>query len=78
MHDERDTLAGVDLNTMTAVTALGFDDMPPHAFAVAYDLIFTPGLPRISHVHDGCGDHILHRSRAAPQKPASRQGRPRR
>jgi SAM-dependent methyltransferase len=43
-HDERDTLAGANLNTMTTVAALGFDDIPPHAFAVAYNLISTPGL----------------------------------
>lgn len=43
-RDERDTLAEADLNTMTTVAALGFDDMPPHAFAVAYNLISTPGL----------------------------------
>jgi hypothetical protein len=29
---------------MTTVAALGFDDIPPHAFAVAYNLISTPGL----------------------------------
>lgn len=43
-RDERDTLAGANLNTMTTVAALGFDDIPPHAFAVAYNLISTPGL----------------------------------
>jgi SAM-dependent methyltransferase len=43
-RDERDTLAGAKLNTMTTVAALGFDDIPPHAFAVAYNLISTPGL----------------------------------
>ncbi|MGH3550183.1 MAG: class I SAM-dependent DNA methyltransferase [Pseudonocardiaceae bacterium] len=43
-RDDRDTLAGANLNTMTTVAALGFDDMPPHAFAVAYNLISTPGL----------------------------------
>lgn len=42
--DERDALAGATLNTMTTVAALGFDDMPPHAFAAAYNLISTPGL----------------------------------
>jgi SAM-dependent methyltransferase len=43
-HDEHDTLAEADLNTMTTVAALGFDDLPPRAFAVAYNLISTPGL----------------------------------
>jgi SAM-dependent methyltransferase len=43
-RDERDTLAGANLNTMTTVAALGFDDIPPHAFAVAYNLISTPGI----------------------------------
>ncbi|HEY6425313.1 MAG TPA: methyltransferase domain-containing protein [Pseudonocardiaceae bacterium] len=42
--DERDMFAGADLNTMTTVAALGFDDIPPHAFAAAYNLISTPGL----------------------------------
>ncbi len=43
-RDERDTLAGANLNTMTTVAALGFDDIPPRAFAVAYNFISTPGL----------------------------------
>ncbi|MGH3547140.1 MAG: hypothetical protein ACRDQU_03260 [Pseudonocardiaceae bacterium] len=43
-RDERDTLAGANLNTMTTVAALGFDDIPPQAFAVAYNLISIPGL----------------------------------
>ncbi|MDQ4093835.1 MAG: methyltransferase domain-containing protein [Actinomycetota bacterium] len=43
-RDEHDTLAEAGLNTMTTVAALGFDDMPPHAFAAAYNLISTPGL----------------------------------
>jgi len=42
--DERDLLVRADLNTMTTVAALGFDDMPTHAFVVAYNLISTPGL----------------------------------
>ncbi len=42
--DERDTLVQADLNTMTTVAALGFDDIPPQAFAAAYNLISTPGL----------------------------------
>ncbi|MDQ3899453.1 MAG: methyltransferase, partial [Actinomycetota bacterium] len=42
--DQRDTLAEADINTMTTVAALGFDDMPPHAFASAYNFISTPGL----------------------------------
>jgi SAM-dependent methyltransferase len=42
--DQRDTLVEADLNTMTTVAALGFDDMSPHAFAAAYNLISTPGL----------------------------------
>jgi hypothetical protein len=29
---------------MTTVAALGFDDMPPHAFASAYNFVSTPGL----------------------------------
>lgn len=42
--DERDTLVEANLNTLTTVAALGFDDMPPQAFAAAYNLISTPGL----------------------------------
>ncbi len=40
---DRATLAGADLNTMTTVAALGFGDMPPEAFVEAYNLISTPG-----------------------------------
>lgn len=43
-RDQRDTLTEADLNTLTTVAALGFDDIPPHAFAAAYNLISTPGL----------------------------------
>jgi SAM-dependent methyltransferase len=43
-RDERATLTGANLNTMTTVAALGFNDIPPLAFAVAYNLISTPGL----------------------------------
>jgi len=42
--DQREMLAGADLNAMTTVSALGFGDMSPRAFAVAYNLITTPGL----------------------------------
>lgn len=42
--DDRDTLVGANLNTMTTVAALGFADIPPPAFAAAYNLISTPGL----------------------------------
>ncbi|HEX8935282.1 MAG TPA: methyltransferase domain-containing protein [Pseudonocardiaceae bacterium] len=42
--DQRATLAEADINTMTTVAALGFDDMPPHAFASAYNFVSTPGL----------------------------------
>ena len=42
--DERATLVEADLNTLTTVAALGFDDVPPHAFATAYNIISTPGL----------------------------------
>jgi SAM-dependent methyltransferase len=44
VHDQRDALREASLNTMTTVAALGFNDMPPHAFAIAYNLISTPGL----------------------------------
>ncbi len=39
----RDELVGAKLNTMTTVAALGFGDMPPAAFARAFNLIQTPG-----------------------------------
>ena len=41
--EERETLTGAELNTMTTVAALGFGDMPPLAFVEAYNLISTPG-----------------------------------
>jgi len=41
---QRNTLAEANLNTLTTVAALGFDDMPPRAFAAAYNFISTPGL----------------------------------
>jgi SAM-dependent methyltransferase len=40
---QRATLVDADLNTMTVISALGFDGVPPHAFAQAYNLISTPG-----------------------------------
>jgi SAM-dependent methyltransferase len=42
--DQRDTLADADINTLTTVAALGFDDIPPRAFASAYNIISAPGL----------------------------------
>jgi len=41
---QRDALVADDLNTMTTVAALGFGDMPPAAFAAAFNLVSTPGL----------------------------------
>lgn len=41
---QRAALVADDLNTMTTVAALGFGDMPPAAFASAFNLITTPGL----------------------------------
>jgi SAM-dependent methyltransferase len=41
--DQRATLVDANLNTMVTVSALGFGDVPPHAFAQAYNLISTPG-----------------------------------
>lgn len=43
-REQREALVADDLNTMTTVAALGFGDMPPEAFAVAFNLISTPGL----------------------------------
>lgn len=40
--EEREQLAGWGFNCLTTVAALGFDDIPPEAFAVAYELI-EPG-----------------------------------
>jgi SAM-dependent methyltransferase len=42
--DDRATLVEADLNTLTTVAALGFDDVPPRAFAAAFNIISTPGL----------------------------------
>jgi SAM-dependent methyltransferase len=42
--DQRATLVEADINAMTTVAALGFADMPPRAFASAYNLISAPGL----------------------------------
>ncbi|HET9258436.1 MAG TPA: methyltransferase [Pseudonocardiaceae bacterium] len=42
--DQREFLVRADLNTMTTVAALGFGDIPPSAFAAAYNLISAPGL----------------------------------
>ena len=42
--DQRDTLVEANINTLTLVAALGFNDIPPQAFAAAYNLISTPGL----------------------------------
>jgi SAM-dependent methyltransferase len=41
---QRNTLVAANLNTLTTVAALGFDDIPPRAFAAAYNFISTPGL----------------------------------
>lgn len=38
------SLVAKRLNTMTTVAALGFGDIPPAAFAAAFNLIETPGL----------------------------------
>jgi len=37
-------LLAAGLNTMTTEAALGFGDMPPAAFAAAFNLVSTPGL----------------------------------
>jgi SAM-dependent methyltransferase len=41
---QREELAACKFNTMTAVAALGFGDIPPAAFATAFNLVETPGL----------------------------------
>jgi predicted TPR repeat methyltransferase len=56
---ERDTLMTADLDTMTTVAALGFADMPPYAFAVAYNLISTPGLVAFTIKEDFVAKHDL-------------------
>jgi hypothetical protein len=40
---ERATLEGHDFDAMTCVAALGFGDMPPAAFAEAFNLVASPG-----------------------------------
>jgi hypothetical protein len=40
---ERATLEKQDFSAMTCVAALGFGDMPPAAFAEAFNLVSTPG-----------------------------------
>jgi SAM-dependent methyltransferase len=40
----RAELAACGFNTMTTVAALGFGDIPPAAFAAAFNLVETPGL----------------------------------
>ena len=42
--EQHDALTGAAPNTMTTVAALGFGDIPPAAFAAAFNLIETPGL----------------------------------
>lgn len=41
--DERRELESRDLNALTCVAALGFGDMPPAAFATAYDMLTAEG-----------------------------------
>lgn len=45
---EREALADRDFNCLTSVAALGFGDIPPHAFSEAYNLIDTDGLVAFS------------------------------
>lgn len=42
--DERATLAAARPDAMVTVAALGFGDIPPAAFATAFNLVATPGL----------------------------------
>jgi len=42
-EDVRKGLEAKNLNCLTTVAALGFGDMPPQAFAEAYNLVDTPG-----------------------------------
>ena len=41
--DQRAALAAHELNALTVVAALGFGDIPPEAFATAYDLVAEGG-----------------------------------
>ncbi len=43
-QETQDDLASRDLNCMVSVAALGFDDIPPDAFAEAYNVIEPGGL----------------------------------
>lgn len=38
------SLSNAKFNCMTIVAALGFDDIPPHAFAAGYNFVSSPGL----------------------------------
>ncbi|OZM75723.1 methyltransferase domain-containing protein [Pseudonocardia sp. MH-G8] len=40
----REELAALEFNAMTTVAALGFGDIPPAAFAAAFNLVGDPGL----------------------------------
>jgi predicted TPR repeat methyltransferase len=42
--EQRERLVAADLNTMTTVAALGFGDIPPAAFASAFNFVSSPGL----------------------------------
>ena len=42
--DTRHELEDKNFNCMVSVSALGFGDIPPQAFAEAYNLVSTPGL----------------------------------
>lgn len=42
--DTRQELEEKEFNCMVSVSALGFGDIPPQAFAEAYNLVSTPGL----------------------------------
>jgi SAM-dependent methyltransferase len=42
-HDDRGLLRGYDVNCLTCVAALGFGDIPPRAFAEAFNLVAEGG-----------------------------------
>jgi len=43
-EEQENSLSNAGFNCMTVVAALGFDDIPPHAFAAGYNFVSSPGL----------------------------------
>ena len=54
--DTRQELLDKQFNCMVSVSALGFGDIPPQAFAEAYNLVSTPGLVAFNIKEDFVGE----------------------